>query len=460
MMARRELFGLVVLAGVALAADSGKGGDAKKPAAPKEPVVDPEALNLEFSWYLGYVWAAIIAAVTVFYLTMRGIEYVRQIASLNNDTQRYFVTPNLNYARLKKFFIDAPLLRTRHHREFRLSSAINVGTLPSRMQSLFLGGYLAMNIVFSVYDIEYSKSRDDILGEIRNRTGCLAVMNMLPLFLLASRNNPFIRLCGISFDTFNLIHRWIGRVVVLQGLAHTIAFLLGEMDEGTSFPDFWTEVAGSTDFLLPGMVGTLAFLALLIQSPSAVRHAFYEAFLHIHFVLAAAAVGGVYVHVKDMNWVKVMRAVIGLWAVERFLRVFWLIYRNVGRGGTKAEVEALPGEAVRVTLRVARPWNFRPGQHVYLYMPSIGLWTNHPFSLVWSEEEEDLSAEKGIAMNRKDILEMRKTSMSLIIRRRTGFTDRLWKKADAAPEGRMTVRCAVEGPYGKLTTIRSSFDPY
>jgi hypothetical protein len=52
---------------------------------------------------------------------------------------------------------------------------------------------------------------------------------MVPLFLLAGRNNPFITFCGISFDTFNLIHRWFGRIVVLEAIAHSIAFIAGKV---------------------------------------------------------------------------------------------------------------------------------------------------------------------------------------------------------------------------------------
>jgi predicted ferric reductase len=88
----------------------------------------------------------------------------------------------------------------------------------------------------------------------------------------------------------------------------------------------------------------------------------------------------------------------------RFIR---LVVRNVGKGGTSADVEVLPGDALRVTVRMARPWTFRPGQHAYLYLPSVGLWTNHPFSVAWSEEEDSNlsitsseSDEKGLPMNR------------------------------------------------------------
>lgn len=153
--------------------------------------------------------------------------------------------------------------------------------------------------------------------------------------------------------------------------------------------------------------------------------------------------------------------VIALWAMERTFRFARLVLRNVGSGGTQADVEVLPGDALRVTVRMARPWRFRPGQHAYLYMPTIGLWTNHPFSVAWSEEEEDVNTistmtdEKGLPMSRQDILEHNnnKTSMSFIIRRRTGFTDKLFRKADLSAAGRFSTSAFVEGPYGKCRSL-------
>jgi len=41
---------------------------------------------------------------------------------------------------------------------------------------------------------------------------------------MAARNNPLINWLNLSFDTFNLLHRWFGRIVVLEALTHTIAW--------------------------------------------------------------------------------------------------------------------------------------------------------------------------------------------------------------------------------------------
>jgi hypothetical protein len=87
-----------------------------------------------------------------------------------------------------------------------------------------------MNIAFCLVSIHWHG--DIVATEIRNRTGVLSVMNMLPLFLLAGRNNPLIKLIDMSFDTYNLVHRWIGRIVVLEAVAHTAAWMASKIAAG------------------------------------------------------------------------------------------------------------------------------------------------------------------------------------------------------------------------------------
>lgn len=140
---------------------------------------------------------------------------------------------------------------------------------------------------------------------------------------------------------------------------------------------------------------------------------------------------------------------------QRIIRALILLYRNAGKGGTTAVVESLPGEALRLTVKMARPWTFRPGQYMFITVPGIGLWTSHPFSVAWSDAEENLDSEKGIAMTRQDVLSQQATTMSCIIRRRSGFTDKLFKKAEASPEGRIHISAIVEGPYGGMQSLHS-----
>ncbi|KAK0255825.1 hypothetical protein LTS09_009127 [Friedmanniomyces endolithicus] len=389
--------------------------------------------NTQICKYTAWTWAAIIAAMLVYRWTLHLLRHVRRLANLNHGTtsdgrQKYFSIPNENYAKAKRHLISAPLFRKRHNREFHLSSAMNVGTLPGRLQTLFLAGYFVMNIAFCVITINWHDSNKTYYDDARNRTGVLAVLNMIPLFLLAGRNNPLIWMLDISFDTYNLIHRWIGRIVVIEAVAHTTFWMAADLHRH------------NRDLLLRCHPAAIA---------SIVRHAFYETFLHVHIALAIIATSAVWMHLDTLPQQSLLLGAIICWAIERSLRLYRLVRTNLGNGVSKAEVEALPGDAVRVTLRIAKPWKFQPGQHIYMYMPSVGLWTSHPFSLAWSDEQPTFGAEKTLPLSRQDLFAARKSaSMSLIIRRRTGFTDKMYRKAELSAGGKFMTTAFVEGPYG------------
>ena len=419
-----------------------------------------EAENWRLIKYTAWTWACIVGALLFYRLTRQLLQHVRRIANLNVGTssdsrQRYFSIPHETWAKMKRYVILAPLWRKRHNREFKLSAAVNVGTLPSRLQMLFLLGYLAMNMAMSAVTIDWHTDGGAFYSQARNRTGVLSTINMIPLFLLAGRNNPLIWLLDISFDTMNLLHRWIGRIAVLEAVAHAAFWMAQDIAEAPSAAVGWAGVGGAianSAFILYGTIGGLAFVLLMLHSPSVLRHAFYETFLHIHQMLVIVAIVGVWIHLRLLEENKALLnfciAAVLCWVIERALRFFSLIRNNTGNGVTKAEVEAMPGDAVRITLRVARPWKFRPGQHIYMYMPSVGLWTSHPFTLAWSQEVDGTTGEKVLPSSRQDIFGSKTVNMSLIVRRRTGFTDKMYQKAELSAGGKFMTTAFVEGPYG------------
>lgn len=210
-----------------------------------------------------------------------------------------------------------------------------------------------------------------------------------------------------------------------------------------SDPVIWKQHPNST------VQATVAFVVLGIQAWSPIRHAFYETFKVIHIAAAALAVAGVWYHIDlgELTQARYIYIVIGLWVGDRAARLFRALYHSFGRGGTRTVIEALPGDTVRVTMTLARAWRARPGQHAYLYMPSISLWHSHPFSITWTEGTDDLSGDK-LASNYQEKKAMQKMQVAFIIRARTGFTNTLYQKAAASSAGKMETTCWVEGPYG------------
>ena len=369
---------------------------------------------------------------------------------------------------LKENILYAPLWKKRHNKEIQLSSALNVGTLPSRLHTTILILYLISNVIYCTY-LDYSQPKASLLAELRGRTGHLSIVNMVPLIVLAGRNNPFIWLLRVSFDTYNLFHRWIGRVVIVEAIVHTIAWAVNDVAaKGSNGP---SEGLRTSPFLAYGMLATAAFAALLLQSPSIIRHAFYETFLHIHQFLALMAIVGVllHCHLGDLPGSNYIKWAIALWVLERCSRFTRILYRNVShkRGLTRVTVEALPGEdtgleACRISLELARPWSYVPGTHAYIYLPSISFWMNHPFSIVWSDSRPTpyLALEADTLPTSKSDLDLPKptrttTTIYMVIAKRTGMTATLYNRARAAPTGILSLSGLVEGPYGGLDSLHS-----
>ena len=391
-----------------------------------------------------------------------GNAHIRHLFSLTatHDQQKFWMNDQTTWwPTLKKHLIYAPLRNKRHNREMRLSSAINMGTLPSRLHASLLILYLACNLVYAIV-LDYSQSRSEVTAEIRGRTGTLAVVNMIPLFVLAGRNNPLVKLLRVSFDTYNLLHRWMGRIVILESIAHVSAWAVNQT-MSTGWKSVGPEMTRRKSFQF-GAAGVFSMIFLLVQSPSAIRHAFYETFLHLHQAAALTAVIGVYFHLDldKLPQLPYIKAVILIWVSDRtirFLRVYWRCY-SWSKGWTTIHVEVLPGEACRVTFDMRRPWTFKPGCHAYVYMPTISLLQSHPFSVAWSEERPASSAEREKLPSHASDLDKRgpvNTTVSMVIHKRTGMTASLYNRASATPNGRLTIRGAIEGPYGGLESLHS-----
>ncbi|CAK7274325.1 hypothetical protein SEPCBS119000_006111 [Sporothrix epigloea] len=415
---------------------------------------DQHAENKLLANYLLLVFGCVAATVFSYRVMCTLFRYVRTVTSLQNEKQRFYAREDPWISWVKRNIIYAPIVYKRHNREIQISKALNVGTLPTRLQLLMITGYFATNVIFCFIDIQYHESFVGAAAQLRSRSGALSIANMMPLFLVAGRNNPLISLLGIPYDTFNLLHRWLGRIVILEAVMHTLAFL--SMVAATKG---WAAAFGaviSHQHLLFGFIATVTFIAIGIQSIGPLRHAMYETFKMVHVIAAVVAVMGVWYHLKLLKLPQIvyLYTVVALWAIDRLARVLRVVYRNIGHGGTKTLVEALPGNACRVTVTLARAWHFEPGQHAYLYIPSISLWQSHPFSVAWSEDADLLDPDQ-LDFKRQNALATRKTSISFVIRGRTGMTAKLIKKVAESTDGRYITSCLVEGPYGGLQQMHS-----
>lgn len=117
-----------------------------------------------------------------------------------------------------------------------------------------------------------------------------------------------------------------------------------------------------------------------------------------------------------------------------------------------AFVQLLPGKTLRLTLRTPNKMSWKPGQWVYLNVPSVRFWESHPFTIASAHDADfpvatefvDADAEKGLAHAQKVKGEER--TMVLLVRCRHGFTRHLWNFV--AKKRQMQIQAAADAQHG------------
>ncbi|KAF9693098.1 hypothetical protein EKO04_008588 [Ascochyta lentis] len=364
---------------------------------------------------------------------------------------------------LKKHFLYAPLVSDRHSRELRLTSTVHAGTLPTRPQLLVISIYVASNIAYCLAVPELPPAQR--FAELRGRCGALAAFNLVFTVLFALRNNPFIWILGVSYDTFNLFHRWTARLVILESIAHVAAFMYNTYRVTYRGQSGWTSikwVLGHSVSYQWGLTAFVVFIFLLLQSLGPLRRAFYDTFLNLHRLGVIVALSGVYFHMAkhalpQLPWAYLF---ITLLALEFLVRIGRVVYFNFSwkqRNWTRVTVEALPEEATRVTFSTPRSWNHRPGLHTYVYLPRVAPFSVHPFSVAWhtSSGYARLDQEK-LPSSIEDLkIENGPSTISCIIRARNGMTRSLYDRASKSKTDHIELWGAIEGPYGGIHSLDS-----
>lgn len=99
---------------------------------------------------------------------------------------------------------------------------------------------------------------------------------------------------------------------------------------------------------------------------------------------------------------------------------------------------------------------------MYLYMPLLGLWTSHPFTVAWKStgtntrnmNEKRNSSDSIVAL----LGGSQTTTMSVLIKGQHGFTKKLLRKVEESPEGKIKAMALVEGPFGMNDILTALVD--
>ena len=282
------------------------------------------------------------------------------------------------------------------------------------------------------------------------RAGMIAVAMTPWIVATAMKANLVSMLTGIGHDRLGVLHRWGGYLCLFLSLVHTVPFYIQPVwDQGGTqvfqklFPN------GSGVIYGTGIACLVPLGWLCIASLPFLRSLAYELFAILHAPVAIAYVGLLFWHCHNYltSW-SYLYATVAIWALSYFLRVFNLNWakpwRNAWLIGDEAAVTLMAENAIKVTIPTQMTW--RPGQFVYLRMPGISFFENHPFTIS-SLCSEDFPSEYG------DLYR----DCTLVFRPFGGFTRKVLNTAiEKGPF--KTYRAYLDGPYGGMQRELAAFD--
>jgi predicted ferric reductase len=138
-------------------------------------------------------------------------------------------------------------------------------------------------------------------------------------------------------------------------------------------------------------LGALGLLSLLY-----IRRYAYEFFLKAHLLMAIALISILWVHIplKHRQSTICLAIASGVWLVQECFWISRLGYRNLRSNSSRAmslvthsTTDGL-AEAMEITLALKKPWKIRPGEYVYVTMPTVscrhgGFAQSHPYMITW-----------------------------------------------------------------------------
>ena len=281
------------------------------------------------------------------------------------------------------------------------------------------------------------------------RAGMLAA-SMLPwIVALSTKANLVTLVTGIGHERLNVLHRWGGYICLALSIIHVVPFYITPVWEDSAIHQYRKFIKGDFYIYGSGLAALVPLGVLCVHSLPILRARMYEFFVFLHFPLAVVFVGMMFWHCNNFltSW-HYLYSTVALWVVASLLRLIKLNWMYPGRLswliGEESAVTILPENAVKVTIPTQMRW--RPGQYVYLRMPGVSIFGNHPFTIASLCSDEFPSS---YGEEYRD--------MTLVFRPFSGFTRKVLDTALAKGPFK-TYRSFIDGPYGGMRRDMASFD--
>lgn len=275
--------------------------------------------------------------------------------------------------------------------------------------------------------------------------------------LLSSRESLLSLITGIPYHHFNFLHRWLGWIIYIQSVSHTIGWTVVEGRLYQPQPQKWNSFI-SQQYIVCGIVAMICVTFLVVHGTKwGIRMTGYEFFRKSHYVIAMVFVGTCWGHWDKLRCWMIASLIVGL--LDRTVRLTRVFVIHCSGGASpkdplcgsilvlKAKMTSFPntqdGDVVRLDFQHDYPsWNI--GQHFYLCFPELSVWQAHPMT----PSSVPIPNPQGQGQ-----------SHTYIIRAKKGLTKDLANiarepqmKPESSADAARTTPMVLSGPYGQSIT--------
>ncbi|EPE05617.1 ferric reductase transmembrane component 7 [Ophiostoma piceae UAMH 11346] len=281
------------------------------------------------------------------------------------------------------------------------------------------------------------------------RSGMIAVAMTPWIIATSTKTNVLTLVTGIGPERLNVLHRWAGYLCLFLSLVHAVPFYVQPVWKDGGLAVFQSLFPNGMIIYGTGIACLVPLIWLCVASLPIIRRVAYEAFVMLHIPVGCLYVGLLFWHTKNyLNSWSYLYASVGIFAVCQVVRLRNLNWSRPWRMsffvGDEAAITLMTENAIKITIPTQMRW--KPGQYVYLRMPGISLFENHPFT-VSSLCSEDFPSAYGDAY--RDCV--------LVFRPYGGFTRKVLETAiEKGPF--VTYRAFLDGPYGGMRRELAAFD--
>lgn len=282
------------------------------------------------------------------------------------------------------------------------------------------------------------------------RAGMVAVAMTPWIVATATKANLLTLMTGIGPERLNVFHRWISYLCLFMSLVHTVPFYVQPVWEDGGMEVFEVLFPPGSGIIYGSGIACLVPLGwLCVGSLPIIRRKAYEVFVKLHAPVGYIYVGVLFWHTKNFlgswGYLGTSVGVLLICNVWRFFKLNWSKPWRLAFGiGDEAAINIMSENTIKITVPTQMRW--KPGQYVYLRMPGISLFENHPFTIS-SLCSEDFPSEYGEEY--RDCV--------LVFRPYGGFTRKVLETAiEKGPFH--TYRAFLDGPYGGMRRELAAFD--